>query len=376
MARQTFTISHEDYTLTTSWFLSNTQRDGGGSGVGVINSDFTVDPSVATLVDRIDLILLSSTRYLRIDIVRVDPTNRAGTLNLTSQFLSSGKVTFAQTGVGSSITLNLIDLRRTTPTGNALLVETQWAIPLSDRANLQNMFTRMRDLSEDVSVTFFDGIEPITEFEIAPTFNAATATSTFAPSFTHIKVIKTIEIDPMLGDGRITSTTAIEVIKREAPDPINTYEIPEWEQRLNQELQLIPEGNGFPSLSERVYPDVYVADLDADGGGFDIPHVVYSQLGFSTTDALEGSLQTTISVSLDFRSPDRKQAAMMASVSLRKLKASGMIVRVFTQITLYDVETELFRNIVDVSINPYRHIEPKRLTGLRPWGNQFDLHFG
>ena len=155
------------------------------------------------------------------------------------------------------------------------------------------------------------------------------------------------------------------------PPPVQEF----WEQRLNEELQKLPTNFGMPSLVGRIYPDVYIKDYDNEEDSERVPHIVYSEIGFDSIDGFDGSFRSSVNISLDFRSPDRNQAALMARIAIGRLRSTGFITSINAKNTLHDLETELFRNIVDVSLTtsePPRRLPP---SGDRRFTFQFSKEF-
>lgn len=144
-----------------------------------------------------------------------------------------------------------------------------------------------------------------------------------------------------------------------------------WQVILHDTLQHLPNSEGVPSLRERVFPDALPTGQD-----YTKPHLVWYETGQSSTSGLEGRFESGVRVSLDFRSPDRLEVSRLSKAALAHLRKAKVIESVVNSAALYDFETKIRRQIVDVIIQPYLNPQANRYTRLSPWDYQFGRQFG
>ena len=120
-----------------------------------------------------------------------------------------------------------------------------------------------------------------------------------------------------------------------------------------------------------MFPDVL-----PEGKDFTKPHMVWYETGVSQTIGVEGSFETGVRVTLDFRSPNRLECQRLRKASINLLKIAGVVDRVVNISALYDFETKIRREIVDVVINPFIDSQANPITRLSPWDFQFSGNFG
>ena len=144
-----------------------------------------------------------------------------------------------------------------------------------------------------------------------------------------------------------------------------------WQRVLHDSLQNLPLTTGIPSLRERVFPDVIPS-----GQGFDRPHVVWYETGEITTGGFEGRFESGVRVTIDFRCPNRFECVHLRRFAIGHLKTLGIIERVVNTAALYDYDTKLRREIVDVIIRPIINPQSIRLIRQSPWAAPFGRQFG
>ena len=144
----------------------------------------------------------------------------------------------------------------------------------------------------------------------------------------------------------------------------------EWEVVLHDALQHLAE-NQMPILRERVFPDVL-----PEGADYTKPHLVWYQTGQNQTQSMEGSFDSGIRVSLDFRSQSRFEVVNLRKAAISYLRNGRIIDRVVNTAALYDFETKIRRDIVDVIIYPTIDPQKSNLTRISPWASPWGHQFG
>lgn len=284
---------------------------------------------------------------------------------LSDTFSRTGHFIFRQESTNISITFAVADAS-SRQTGEL------YSFVGRDLATAARTFIRAVDTSRPLIIEIWDREPPPPGDEINPTFNAATTTSTLTTTLFHIKVIKTITIDPMLGDGRILSRPFISLIKADPPAFIATEHI-HWQERMHNLLQRIPQAEGIPSLQERVFPDVIPLDADPT-----IPHAIWYETSNIEIDSFEGSFESAIRATLEFRSQSRFEANRLRRAAVGWLRRNRVIRRVNNVSALYDLETQLRREIVDCVIEPFPPPIEIRSSFIKgnPWSSQWGRQFG
>ena len=358
MAIQRFTLPNSSLT-----FLTTGNRRGFGVSSFLpneeafyVNSEFQENPNLELSLKTAGLTYQSNTASYYAQIGRRNQRFDVSQ-HWSSGVVVKGYLVFIQTETNSRIEIKFNSGRP-----NAISSYT-----IDDEAQRTEVVNFINGLSstDDIILEVWDTALPR---DLDLTFGAS-ATSTFTPSFTHIKVIKTIPIDPMFGRGVGTSfVPPIEIFIPEPPVPPQQLL---WQELLHNALQHLPRFEQIPSLRERVFPDVIPVGQD-----YHKPHAVWYQTGTIQSTGMEGYIETGVRVTIDFRARDRLLVSRLRKAAISHLRSTGLIDRVINVTALYDFETKLRRELVDIIVYPILDPQKSRFTRLSPWSSPWGKQFG